>query len=106
MDTDVFVFPDGLDNLTRERLQLPEIPQDWLKDAELYSGRISGIRFRKPGQMVFCLDGRKSNICYLTAEEAGWLDVGDVTPEQLACHYAAARYTRFTRNPVQKTLFD
>lgn len=106
IDMDTFIFPDDLDVLTRERLNLPDIPDSWRNETDCFATRVSDINFRKPGQMTFCLDGRKSGICDLTDHESGWLDMGLVTPAQLASHYAASRYTRFSRQAVQKTLFD
>lgn len=101
-----FVFPEGLDLITRQRLHLPEVPAEWFGNNDFFATRVSEISFRKPGQMTFCLDGRKSGTCHLTPEEKGWLDAGIVTPKQMAAHYAANRYTHFSRNPIQKTLFD
>ena len=106
MDGADFTFPDGLDVLTKKRLLLTDIPMGWWADVEHYTTRISDISFRKPGQMTFCLDGHKSGICHLTADETRWLDTGVLLPVQLAAHFAANRYTRFSRNPIQKTLFD
>ena len=106
MDMDNFVFPDDLDRLTLERLQLPPVPQDWNQHGVPFAGRVSGISFRKTGQLTFFLDGRKSGTCHLSAVESGWLDAGQVTALQIACHYAASRNTRFSRSAVQKTLFD
>lgn len=105
MNTEIFVFPNDLDNLTMERLKLSPVPEDWVSKGLCYAERISNISFRKTGQMVFFLDGRKSEICYLASEETGWLDAGVVSPIQMACRYAAKR-TRFSRNTVLKTLFD
>lgn len=105
-DMDDFVFPDDLERLTLERLQLPPVPQDWNQHEATYAGRVGGINFRKPGELTFLLDGRKSGTCRLTAEESGWLDAGLVTALQIACHYAASKDTRFSRTPVQITLFD
>lgn len=102
---ETFTFPDDLDKLTCQRMNLNRMPER-IDEEEYYKERISNIIFRKPGQMTFCLDGRKSGVCYLTADEAGWLDTGMITPIQIACRYAANRFTRFTRNPIQKTLFD
>ena len=106
MDSETFVFPDELDRLTRERLGIEPVPHDYFRDTEAYIPRISNISFKKPGQMIFYLDGRKSQMCQLTAQEMAWLDVGDVSFLQMAAHYAALRWTHFSRKPVQMTLFN
>ena len=101
-----FVFPDGLQMLAEERLNLPDVPADYLRDSGFYEGRITGVDFKKSGQMTFYLDGRRSKPCSLSAEEQGWLDIGRLTPFQVAVHQVVTAKPKFTRNPVQQTLFD
>ena len=104
--THQFVFPDDLNPVPGNRMPPAVVPDDYTAESLHFAARIDGIAFRKPGQMVFFLDGRRSAVCHLTDDETAWLDAGVLTPLQVASHHAASKYTRFTRRTVGRTLFD
>lgn len=102
----MMTFPADLDSKVLERYGITESVLEGLVVPTDYDGRIDGILFKGEDTLKFRLDGRQSGYCTLQPEERAAMETGRLSAVQVAARCVSDRRARFTRNPVQRGLFD
>ena len=102
----MMAFPEDLHRMVLERYGLSNSVLEELAAPVEYAGRIDAICFKGSDTVKFRLDGRQSGFCTLLPEEMAAMEVGLLSAVQVAARCINDRRARFTRNPVQRGLFD
>ena len=107
-----FIFPDGLQDITLDRLTIDLAQVDTFKAGldTTYRDRITDIDIKcKAGEswtMRFTLDDRRSGKCDISADKQAWLDAGLVSLVELAMSFCKGIKPGVSRKAVQRSLFD
>ena len=100
----MFVFPEDLNNITKERLNVKNVPEDYLINTEQMKKRCTDIRFKSDKVMAFKVDDKTNIVCKLTDDEVGWIEAGMIEVREVAAHHATNRKNT-KQQPIQQSLF-